>query len=53
LKGIGVLKIIYLLIAALFLFLTVIDLFNEKDWKKQLTHILVMIPLILRVLLIK
>ncbi len=47
------LKIIYLLIAALLLLFTVLDLFDEKDWKKQLTHILVMAPLILRILLIK
>lgn len=47
------LKIIYVIIAAIFLIFTVIDLFEEKDWKKQLTHILVIIPLILRVLLIK
>ena len=47
------LKIIYLIIAAIFLILAVIDLFDEKNWKKQLTHIIVLIPLILRVLLIK
>jgi len=47
------LKVIYLLIAAIVLFLTVIDLFNEKNWKKQLTHIIVIIPLLLRMLLIK
>ncbi len=47
------LKVIYLLIAAIVLFLTVIDLFNEKKWKKQLTHIIVIIPLLLRLLLIK
>jgi hypothetical protein len=29
------------------------DLFDEKNWKKQLTHILVLIPFILRVFLIK
>lgn len=47
------LKIIYILIAALVLILTVLDLFSEKNWKKQLTHIIVIIPLLLRIFLIK
>jgi hypothetical protein len=47
------LKIIYILIAAVVLLLTVIDLFSEKNWKKQLTHIIVIVPLLLRILLIK
>ncbi len=47
------LKVIYLVIAAIVLSLTLIDLFNEKNWKKQLTHIIVIIPLLLRILLIK
>jgi len=47
------LKAIYVLITAIFLVLTVVDLFDEKKWKKQLTHIIVLIPLLLRVLLIK
>ena len=47
------LKIIYLFIAAIFLILTIVDLFDEKNWKKQLTHVIVLIPLILRVLLFK
>jgi len=47
------LKMIYILITAIFLVLTVIDLFEEKKWKKQLTHLIVLIPLVLRVLLIK
>ena len=47
------LKFIYILITAIFLILTVLDLFDEKKWKKQLTHLIVIIPLILRVLLIK
>jgi len=40
-------------ITAVFFILTVIDLFDEKSWKKQLTHLIVLIPFILRVLLIK
>ncbi|MCU0643967.1 MAG: hypothetical protein MUC94_06865 [bacterium] len=47
------LKFIYLIIAAIVLLLTVIDLFHEKNWKKQLTHLIVIIPLLLRVFLIK
>ena len=47
------LEFIYIIIAALFLVLTVVDLFSERSWKRQLTHIIVIIPLILRVLQIK
>lgn len=53
LKGKSMLKIIYVLITAIFLVLAVIDLFRETNWKKQLTHIIVIIPFLLRVLLIK
>jgi len=47
------LTIIYVIITAIFLIFTVIDLFDEKNWKRQLTHLIVLIPLLLRVLLIK
>ncbi len=47
------LKIIYVGITAIVLALTGRDLFSETQWKKQLTHLIVLIPLILRVLLIK
>ena len=47
------LKIIYVIIAAGFLIFTAMDLFDEKDWKKQLTHLIVIIPFLLRILLIK
>lgn len=47
------LEFIYIIIAALFLMLTVVDLFSERSWKQQLTHIIVLIPLVLRVLQIK
>lgn len=47
------LKMIYLLITAIFLILTIIDLFDEQNWKKQFTHLIVLIPLVLRVLMIK
>ena len=53
LLGQTMLKIIYILITAIFLILSVIDLYDEKDWKKQLSNMVVIIPLILRVLLIK
>ncbi|MEE4312425.1 MAG: hypothetical protein V2J62_11220 [candidate division KSB1 bacterium] len=47
------LKYIYVLITGIFLILSVVDLFDEKNWKKQLTHLIVIIPLLLRVLLLK
>jgi hypothetical protein len=47
------LEAIYIFIAAVFLALTVWDLFSEPNWKRQLTHILVLIPLILRVFQVK
>ncbi len=46
------LKWIYILITAIVLCLVILDLFDEQNWKKQLSHILVLIPIILRVLLI-
>ncbi|MFZ5515650.1 MAG: hypothetical protein ACOY90_03370 [Candidatus Zhuqueibacterota bacterium] len=46
-------KIVYLFITALFLVLTIVDLFHEKNWKDQLTHIILIIPFLLRILLIK
>jgi len=47
------LKLIYVLITTIFLVLIVVDLFQEKNWKRQLTNVIVLIPLVLRVLLIK
>jgi hypothetical protein len=47
------LKAIYVVITAIFLIFTIIDLFDEKNWKKQLSHFIVIIPFLLRVLLIK
>ncbi len=47
------LKLMYLAITALVLVATGCDLFSENNWKKQLTHLIVLIPLILRILLIK
>ncbi len=47
------LEFIYIGIATIVLILSIKDLFNEGDWKKQLTHLIVIIPLLLRVFLIK
>ncbi|GAB1457350.1 hypothetical protein MASR2M48_26580 [Spirochaetota bacterium] len=45
--------ILYLIIAAGILALTVWNLWTEKDWKKQVSAAMVAIPLLLRVFLIK
>lgn len=47
------LEFIYIGIAAMVLILSIKDLFNECDWKQQLTHLIVIIPLLLRVFLVK
>lgn len=52
-KGHPMLKIIYVIITACFLVFTVIDLFDEKKLKRQFTHLIIIIPFLLRVLLIK
>jgi len=49
----GFMTIIYRLILALVLFLTVRSCFREKDFWRQATAALVIIPLLLRLLLIK
>ena len=45
--------LIYRFLVALVLFLTVWNLFDEEDIKKQANNALVIIPLLLRVLMIK
>ena len=45
--------LIYRVIVAFVLFLTVWNLFKEEDMKNQANAALVMIPLVLRVLMIK
>ena len=45
--------LIYRVIAALVLFFTVVNLFEEKEFKKQINAALVVIPLVLRILMIK
>jgi len=44
---------IYLLIAASVLVLAIWNFLTEKDWRKQASIAMVIIPLLLRVLLIK
>jgi len=46
-------QIIYQIIIALIMFLTVICAYREKEFWKQATAALVIIPLVLRILLIK
>mgnify|MGYP000924410791 CR=1 FL=1 len=48
-----IITFIYRLIVAFILFLTLWNLFTEKDLHKQMNAALVTIPLILRVLMIK
>lgn len=45
--------LIYRMIAALVLILTIVNLFEEKEFKKQINAALVVIPLVLRILMIK
>lgn len=45
--------LIYRIMVALVLFLTVWELFDEEDFWKQANNALVIIPLVLRVLMIK
>ena len=44
---------IYIIITALFSIITVAELFSEKDWKKQIAWVMILIPFILRILQIK
>lgn len=44
---------VYVVIVALLLLLSIDNLFRESDWRKQLTNLIVIIPLILRTFLIK
>jgi hypothetical protein len=46
-------KIVYLIISAAILVLTVWNLWTEKDWRRQAAAAMVAIPLLLRVFLIK
>ena len=44
---------IYLLIAALSLVLIIWNFLTEKDWRKQISAAMLIVPLLLRVFLIK
>ena len=44
---------IYILIISFFTIIIIMELFSEKDWKKQIALMMVMIPFILRILHIK
>lgn len=44
---------IYLLLVLIIMILLLVELFSEKDWKKQLGLSLLLIPFILRMFLIK
>ena len=44
---------VYIALAATVLSLTVWNLWTEKDWRKQASAALVIIPLLLRVFLVK
>jgi len=47
------LTLVYRIIALLVLVFTIINLFKEKEFKKQMNAALVVIPLVLRILMIK
>jgi len=52
-REVYILTLIYRMIAALVLILTIVNLFEEKEFKKQINAALVVIPLVLRILMIK
>jgi hypothetical protein len=45
--------VVYLIITAGILALSVWDLWTERDWRRQATAAMVAVPLLLRVLLVK
>ena len=53
LGGLSMVTLVYLGIAAGVLGLTVWNLFTERDWRKQVSAVMVAVPLLLRILLIK
>jgi hypothetical protein len=44
---------IYILIITYFTVIVIMELFSEKDWKKQIALMMVLVPFILRILQIK
>jgi ABC-type phosphate transport system permease subunit len=43
----------YVVLAGVIVYLVVREMFDQKDWRTQLTLALVMIPLVLRILHVK
>ncbi len=43
----------YILIAVYLTVLVLMELFSERNWKKQMAYAMILIPFVLRVLLIK
>ncbi len=50
---ITILYFVYILIAVYIGIIILIEVFNQKNWKNQLSLILILIPLILRIFQIK
>lgn len=50
---ITILHFVYLLIASYISIIIIIEVFNQKKWKNQVSLTLILIPLILRILQIK
>jgi hypothetical protein len=44
---------IYRLVVALVLVLVALDLWEERDWRKQLVAVMVLVPLLLRLAMVK
>lgn len=44
---------VYIVVAAYLAVVVGIELFSERAWKKQIAYAMILVPLILRVLLIK
>ena len=44
---------IYRLIVAVVLVLVALDLWNERDWRKQVVAVMVIVPLLLRLVMVK
>jgi hypothetical protein len=44
---------VYRLIVAIVLLLVVFDLWDERDWRKQIVAVMVLVPLLLRLAMVK
>jgi hypothetical protein len=44
---------VYRIIIAVVLVLVALDLWDERDWRKQLVAVMVIVPLLLRLVMIK